>query len=417
MLSISESEDDNSFDLLMDKLRKEKNEKSIEKINSYIEVIKALSNEIKNKENILLFYNLKLNKIKDEYDEINNEIIEEENDLIEKYMSSVEQEEFFLSPSNLEIKDISERARKKKINYDKTKEDYNYEKIYINKEEEELDECINNLPDDEHDIFIILKELLLNDKDMNKIKDDLDLFTQNRNKNYNDIIRKNNNLIREIKDKLKSKRNEIKEIRKEIKNNYDKKARKNMNHLNYSENISIVKSSNIKKNINNAYDINIENSILNNNSNNSLFLYNDDLNKTNISMQNNISTNLNKTFYLRANKSLSMNGITGNKKIKSYTQFLKTDTTERFSADNKNKKKNVYICKRLLKNYCNKYADKNKEFIFDIKMKEKNRSMPKNLYKQRKMIREELSNYIYINGNKYKQSIIGKATDTINGVY
>ncbi len=191
MLSISESEDDNSFDLLMEKLRKEKNEKSIEKINSYIEVIKALSNEIKNKENILLFYNLKLNKIKDEYDEINNEIIEEENDLIEKYMSSVEQEEFFLSPSNLEIKDISERARKKKINYDKTKEDYNYEKIYINKEEEELDECINNLPDDEHDIFIILKELLLNDKDMNKIKDDLDLFTQNRNKNYNDIIRKN----------------------------------------------------------------------------------------------------------------------------------------------------------------------------------------------------------------------------------
>ena len=417
MLSISESEDDNSFDLLMEKLRKEKNEKSIEKINSYIEVIKALSNEIKNKENILLFYNLKLNKIKDEYDEINNEIIEEENDLIEKYMSSVEQEEFFLSPSNLEIKDISERARKKKINYDKTKEDYNYEKIYINKEEEELDECINNLPDDEHDIFIILKELLLNDKDMNKIKDDLDLFTQNRNKNYNDIIRKNNNLIREIKDKLKSKRNEIKGIRKEIKNNYDKKARKNMNHLNYSENISIVKSSNIKKNINNTYDINIENSILNNNSNNSLFLYNDDLNKTNISMQNNISTNLNKTFYLRANKSLSMNGITGNKKIKSYTQFLKTDTTERFSADNKTKKKNVYICKRLLKNYCNKYADKNKEFIFDIKMKEKNKSMPKNLYKQRKMIREELSNYIYINGNKYKQSIIGKATDTINGVY
>ena len=417
MLSISESEDDNSFDLLMEKLRKEKNEKSIEKINSYIEVIKALSNEIKNKENILLFYNLKLNKIKDEYDEINNEIIEEENDLIEKYMSSVEQEEFFLSPSNLEIKDISERARKKKINYDKTKEDYNYEKIYINKEEEELDECINNLPDDEHDIFIILKELLLNDKDMNKIKDDLDLFTQNRNKNYNDIIRKNNNLIREIKDKLKSKRNEIKEIRKEIKNNYDKKARKNMNHLNYTENISIVKSSNIKKNINNTYDINIENSILNNNSNNSLFLYNDDLNKTNISMQNNISTNLNKTFYLRANKSLSMNGITGNKKIKSYTQFLKTDTTERFSADNKTKKKNVYICKRLLKNYCNKYADKNKEFIFDIKMKEKNKSMPKNLYKQRKMIREELSNYIYINGNKYKQSIIGKATDTINGVY
>ena len=43
--------------------------------------------------------------------------------------------------------------------------------------------------------------------------------------------------------------------------------------------------------------------------------------------------------------------------------------------------------------------------------------MPKNLYHQRKKMREESDNFIYINGNRYKQSLIGKATNTVNGVY
>ena len=43
--------------------------------------------------------------------------------------------------------------------------------------------------------------------------------------------------------------------------------------------------------------------------------------------------------------------------------------------------------------------------------------MPKNPYHQRRKIRENFSDYIYINGNRYKQSLIGKATNTVNGVY
>ena len=118
MLSESDSENNNSFESLIEKMRKAKNKKGIEILNTYINNIRTLSNEIKKKENLLLYYNLKLNKIKDEYDEINNEIIEEENDLIEKYISAVEKEEYYLSPSNLEIKDLSENLNlNSKLNF------------------------------------------------------------------------------------------------------------------------------------------------------------------------------------------------------------------------------------------------------------------------------------------------------------
>ena len=404
MLTLSDSENYYTLDSLKEKLIKEKNEKAIQILNSYINNIETLTNDIKKKENLLLYYNLKLNKIKDEYDEINNEIKEEENVLIEKYISAVEKEEFYLSPSNLNIKDLSERARAKKNKYNIMKEEYDYAKLYINKEEEKLEDNINNLSEKERKLFIILKDHLLNDKDLNKIKDDYDILSENSI--YSRIIMNNIDFIRETKNKMRNKKHEINDIKNEIKYDYEKKARKNINHLNYNDNISMLKNSN---NINNSYD-NINTSMLNNTD--TSFLFNNDLNKTDLSLlNNNISTNLNKTFYLRANKSL-VNISNNTKKMKSYSLFLKTDSSE------KNKKRNVHLCKRLLNNYCNKYGDKNKEFMFDIKLKEKkNQSMPKSLYHQRKRIREDLGDYIYINGNRYKQSLIGKATNTINGVY
>ena len=419
MLSISDSENYYTLDSLIEKLRKEKNEKAIQTVNSHINNIKTLSNEIKKKENLLLYYNLKMNKIKDEFDEINNEIKDEENDLIERYISSVEKEEYYLSPSNLEIKDLSERARAKKNKYNKMKEDYEYSKLYIDKEEEQLEESINNLSNKEKDLFIILKEYLLNEKDMNKIKDEFDILSEN--KSFNETMRNNMTFIRETKNIMRNKRNEIRGIKKEIKNNYDKKVRKNMNHINYNDNLSVVKNNNNIINNNISFG-NINTSLVNDSTRS--FLFNDDINKTNTSIQNNISTNLNKTFFLRANKSHIDNAMTFNdtiisqnhKKIKSCSLFLKTDSSDRYNLNHKNK--NIYLCKRLLKNYCNKYAENNKEFMFDMKLKEKqNQSMPKNLYHQRKKIREESDDFIYINGNRYKQSLIGKATNTVNGVY
>ena len=414
MLSLSDSENFNTLDSLKEKLQKENNEKAIQLLNTYIDNIESLSSEIKSKENLLLYYNLKLNKIKDEYDEINKEIIEEENNLIETYISSIEEEEFYLSP-RLEIKDICERAKAKKNKYNQMKEDYNYTKLYINKDEEKLEEEINNLTENEKNIYYILKEYLLNDKDLTKIKDDYNILSDNDD--YNILIRNNISFIREARNKMRNKKNEINDIKKEVKNNYEKKIRKNINHLNYNDNISLLKNSNnnFNNNIDNSLDnININSILLNNSNYNNTFL-NEDLNKTNnyslYNNNNNISTNLNKTYYLRANKS-HINYSNNNKKMNSYSMFLKTDSSE------KNTKRDKYMCKRLLNNYCNKYSDKNKDFMFDLNLKEKkNQSMPKSLYHQRKIKRENMDDYIYINGNRYKQSLIGKATNTINGVY
>ena len=354
MLSLSESENFYTLDSLKEKLKKEKNDKAIQILNSYIDNIKLLTNDIKKKENLLLYYNLKLNKIKDEYDEINNEIIEEENNLIDNYISSVENEEFYISPP-IEIRDICERAKAKKNKYDKILEEYEFAKYGINKEESQLEEEINNLPEKEKNIYNILKQHLLYDKNLNQIRDYYNLLSENDI--YEEIIRENMTLIKDIKNRMRNQKNELNDIRKEIKNNKEKKARKNINHLNYNDNISISKNNNY---INNSYD-NINTSMINN-SNNS-FIFNDDLNKTDNSFlnKNNISTNLNKTYYLRANKSL--NNISKNNKMKSYTLFLKTDSSE------KNRKRDLYLCKRLLNNYCNKYSDKNKDFIFDMKLK------------------------------------------------
>ena len=414
MLSLSDSENFNTLDSLKEKLQKENNEKAIQLLNTYIDNIESLSSEIKSKENLLLYYNLKLNKIKDEYDEINKEIIEEENNLIDTYISSIEEEEFYLSP-RLEIKDICERAKAKKNKYNQMKEDYNYTKLYINKDEEKLEEEINNLTENEKNIYYILKEYLLNDKDLTKIKDDYNILSDNDD--YNILIRNNISFIREARNKMRNKKNEINDIKKEVKNNYEKKIRKNINHLNYNDNISLLKNSNnnFNNNIDNSLDnININSILLNNSNYNNTFL-NEDLNKTNnyslYNNNNNISTNLNKTYYLRANKS-HINYSNNNKKMNSYSMFLKTDSSE------KNTKRDKFMCKRLLNNYCNKYSDRNKEFIFDLNLKEKkNQSMPKSLYHQRKIKRENMDDYIYINGNRYKQSLIGKATNTINGVY
>jgi len=426
MLSNSESESFYTLESLMEKCKKEKNEKILKIIAPYIEKIRNLSNDIKKKENLILYSNLKINKIKDEYDELTKELLEEENNLIETYISAIEKEEFYLSPANLEIKELAERARDKKLKYSKMINNYDNDKLYMDKREQELQDRINSLPENEHNLFLILKEYILNDKDINKIKNDLELLSDDNNNKYDDIIRENKPFIKETKNKMKDKKNEINDARDEINNNYEKRARKSMNHINFNNNMSIIKTHRDENDNSN------NNSILDNSSNNSFLFNNSELNKTNSSIQNNKLTNVNKTYYLKtnkpfynkqfSNKSGSINNGSNNTfKIKNNSNILNTDSSDKININNKNnKRKDVYICKRLLKNYCNKYNDKNNnKFMLDLKMKEKkkNQSVPKSLYEQRRIIREGLNDYIYINGNRYKQSLIGKATNTVNGVY
>ena len=426
MITISESDSFCSLESLMEKCRKEKDEKTLKILDPYLKKIQTLSNDIKKKENLILYTNLKLNKIKDEYDEINKELIEEENSLIETYITAIEKEQFYLSPNNIELKDLAEKAREKKKIYTNIINDYDYDKIYMDKKEQELEDKIKSLSDDEQILYKILKEYILNDKDLMKIKNELELLSDdNYNINeYNEIIRNNKPFLRETRNKLRNKKNELNDIRREITTSYDKKKRRSINHLNYNNNtVSIIRTHSDDNTSNND-------SILGNSNHNSntniTFLFNTDLNKTNT----NITTNLNKTYYLRTNKPLfnsknsfdknypKVNGLNNNLKEKSYSQFLNTDSFDKTINLNRNGRKNMGICRRLLNNYCNKYGSRNNDFMADLKMKEKkNRSMPKSLYEQRRILRENSDNYVYINGNRYKQSLIGKATNTVNGVY
>ena len=429
MLSSSESDNFCTFESQMEKAKREKDQKTLKILDPYIEKINTLTNDIKKKDNLLLYYNLKINKIKDEYDELTKEINDEENSLIETYISFIEKEEFYLSPSNLEIKDLAERAREKKLKYSKLKNDYDYDKLYLDKKEQELEDKIDKLPKDERNLYLILKEHILNDKDLNKVRDDLELLSDDKDNNINEIILKNKPFLREAKDKMRDRKKELNDIRNEIKFNNDKKAQKSMNHLNFNNNMSIIKTHSV-------YNSN-NNSMLDNNNS---FLFNGDLDRSNDDDMNNRITNLNKTYYLRTNKpyhnnnrnkpinrnlyfqnlgnNTINNGSNNNFKIKSYSNFLNTDSSDKWSVNHKHGKRNVCYCKKLLKNYCNKYSDSNNDFMADLKMtKKKNQSVPKSLYEQRRIIRENMDDYIYINGNRYKQSLIGKATDTLNGVY
>ena len=417
MLSLSDSESFYTLESLIEKCKKEKDARTLKILDPYIENMRTLSNELKKRENLIIYSSLKINKIKEEYDDQLKELIDEENELIETYLTAIEKEEFYLSPANLELKDLAERAREKKLKFSKLKNNYDYEKLYTNKKEQELQDRINNLPDNEHKLYLILKEYILNDKDINKIKNDLELLSlDDKNKNYNKIIRNNKPFFKETKDKMKDKKNEINDLKNEIKNKYEKKARKSMNHLNYN-NMSMINTHRDDNNNNN-------NEILDNIDNDSFLFNNSDLNKINTSFSNNRITNLNKTFYLRTNKPFYNNknrpkgtyASSNYFKIKNYPHFLHTDTSDKGNINNRNARRDPHYCKRLLKNYYNKYAERNNDFIYDMKMK-KNQSVPKNLYQQRRMIREGLDDYVYINGNKYKQSLIGKATNTLNGIF
>ena len=168
MLTISESDSFHTLETLKEKAKKEKDEKTLKILDPYIEKIQSLSNDIKKKENLILYSNLKLNKIKDEYDEISKELIEEENSLMETYITTIEKEEFYLSPSNIELKELAEKAREKKKIYNKLKDDYDYDKLYMDKKEEELQDRINSLSDNEQILYKLLKEYILNDKDIKK---------------------------------------------------------------------------------------------------------------------------------------------------------------------------------------------------------------------------------------------------------
>ena len=438
-----ESDDDDScsdcsYESLLMKYMKEKDAKILPKLQPYFLKIISLVQDIKEKEIALNYYSLKLAKIKDEYPKINKKLDEKESILMSTFINSIETEEFYLDPHDPEIKELAERARDRKKKYNDIQDIYNDDKDNIRENEKNFQNELDNLSNDDQKLYLILKEYLLHDKDISKIKNDLDFMGIPENK-IKAILRDNKAFLREAKNKTRDKKNELINLKKEVKAMDNNKTMKTTNHLNFTNNMSAIKYKSDISNNNSMFYDNINN--INNNINQSLdnsFIFSNDLNRTNCSVPYNATklTNLNKTFYLRTNKSnfenmRNLNNFDNNPekppysgykhKNKSCSRFIRTEDNM-LSDDAKGKRKNS-ICRKLLKNYYNKMidsnSDNNENFLIEMKLKKdnKNNSTGKSLLQQRKEKRENLDSYIFIHGNRYKQSAIGKATNSINGVY
>lgn len=413
-----EEEEQNNTDSIIKKLKKEKNKKILKIIEPYFSKINELSKEISEKDKILAYYKIKLDKIKDEYNSINNELNDEENNLNEKFLSKIEKENFYLSPSEMELKELAEKAREKKKEYNKTLQDYSDCKLNLDDKENDIKTQVESLSNNDQQLYLILKEYILNDKDINNIKKD---FSLNNTKNGKNLIDDKLMFLRETKNKLKEKKTELNNLKRQIKNKKENKLRKAMNHLNYDNNLSIIKSHSDISN-NTSFLDNYEND--NDKTENNSFLLSCELNRTNSSIGASRCGNVNKTYYLRTNKSYYDNREYKNKH-KNHT--LNKDNKKLLNTDeplieNKKRVKNLCVCKRLLKNYCNKNksVDLNNNFILDLKLKgtiTKKEENSKSLFQQRKEKRQDIDSYIYIHGNAYKQSLIEKATSSLNGVY
>ena len=441
-----ESDDDDScsdcsYESLLMKYMKEKDAKILPKLQPYFLKIISLVQDIKEKEIALNYYNLKLAKIKDEYPKINKKLDEKESILMSTFINSIETEEFYLDPHDPEIKELAERARDRKKKYNDIQDIYNDDKDNIRENEKNFQNELDNLPNDDQKLYLILKEYLLHDKDISKIKNDLDFMGIPENK-VKAILRDNKAFLREAKNKTHDKKNELINLKKEVKTVNNFKTMKTMNHLNFTNNVSAIKYKSDSNNNSMIYDNNNINNNINNNMNQTLdnsFIFCNDLNRTNCSIPYGATklTNLNKAFYLRTNRSnfenmQNLNNFdnnqeklpySGNKyKNKSCSRFIRTE--DNILSDGKKGKRKDSICKKLLKNYYNKMIDsnrdnRNEDFLIEMKLKRdnKNKSAGKSLYQQRREKRENMDSYIFIHGNKYKQSAIGKATNTINGVY
>lgn len=438
-MNSEESDDSGSnytYESLLEKITKEKDAKLIPKLQPYFTKIISLVNDIKEKETTINYYQLKLEKIKDEYSKINLRIDSEENELTTNYISVIENEEFYLNPHDPELKELAERARGKKQKFSEIQQKYEDDKINLAEYEKNFQNDLENLSNDDQKLYLILKEYILHDKDLSKIKNDLDFMGIPENKTK-ELLKNNKEFLREAKLATKEKKDELVNLKKEIKNINNNKTMKNINHTNFINNMSAIKFKS---------DINSNNSLIFDNNNNNQ--HNHSLNNSmliNNNENNNNSTklvNLNKTFYLRTNKSNLENmknlrnfdnnpekksySLRKDKKNLSYPKYINSDDYSLLMSDEKRGKKQNSICKRLIKNYCNKLIDynnngnrNNEEFLMEMKLKNegKNNSTGKSLYQQRKERRDNLDSYVFINGNRYKQSVIGKATDTINGVY
>ena len=101
-------------------------------LNNYFNEISKLNREVQNKEKIIELYKLKYFNFKKNYDEIISNLNNENNKLTEEFINTIENEEFFHSPIDIEIKDLIEKIKEKKLKFHKKKEEFKLNQILLN---------------------------------------------------------------------------------------------------------------------------------------------------------------------------------------------------------------------------------------------------------------------------------------------
>ena len=389
-------------------------------LNPYFKKISQLNKEVQNKEKIIEFYKLKYLNIKQNYDEIISNLNKENNKLTEDFINAIENEEFFHSPIDVEIKDLIEKIKEKKLKFHKKKEEFKLNQILLNQKKKSLNNKINQLNSEQKELYFYLKNLFLNNNNNNNNNNNFNDF-KNNNFNENslsnlneDFFIKNKDLINEIKtetkdylikiDKIKKLKNKKKPLKTDTNINYN---RKNSSGKKRFKSVNLTTSKNFK---NNSFSLPLNN-ILKNSSLSSIQNNKDDKNSFYLENNNNNIHSINFDFY---NNNNNYNIINPNKSfylLMNTRLEQKTKSNLEFSLDDLGGKK---ICPKLFRNY--EFNIKDDLNSSQIKNKKRSNSSNTSEYNLRMKKRENTKGNICINGKYFKQETIGKATNTINGI-
>lgn len=170
---------------------------SIEQLNvseilkPYFSEISSLNESLKQHENILDYYTIKSKKVNEEIDNQLSQLNQEEIELAQKFINCVENEDFYLNPSD-EHKELINDAKKQKDVYNKKKEHYLLQMKQIETKEKALEEKVKQLDNEKQELYKIICDLILNEG--NNIH-------KNSNKKEEELIQNNQGIIKVIKAK------------------------------------------------------------------------------------------------------------------------------------------------------------------------------------------------------------------------
>ncbi len=186
-------------------------------LKKYFSTILNLNKELHNQETLIEFYKIKCNNLNIINEKKKKEIEEKENQLTEIFITMVENENFFINASEIELKDIIEKAKEKKKNYNKKKENYIKSKKILEQTKNDLNLKIKELSAKQLESFNLIKDIILNNINL---EDEDNEIIQKYDK---ELIKQNKKLIKDLKEKCLEYKNNIDFLKNEIDKQNQKK--------------------------------------------------------------------------------------------------------------------------------------------------------------------------------------------------